>query len=119
VAGDLNDVAWSATTRLFRQLSGLLDLRTGRGLYNTFNANHWYARWPLDHFFVSSHFKVIDIQRMPPVGSDHFPLLINLAVVADSFADNSVEHEDMDEERLDSIMQSGAARGAQMPTAPI
>lgn len=119
VAGDLNDVAWSATTRLFRQLSGLLDLRTGRGLYNTFNANHWYARWPLDHFFVSSHFKVIDIQRMPPVGSDHFPLLINLAVVADSFADNSVEHEDMDEERLDSIMQSGAAHGAQMPTAPI
>jgi endonuclease/exonuclease/phosphatase (EEP) superfamily protein YafD len=117
VAGDLNDVAWSATTRLFRQISGLLDLRIGRGLYNTFSADHWYARWPLDHFFVSSHFKAIDIQRLAHIGSDHFPLLVELAVTDDAQPRNAVQDEDVDEERLHSIMRSNAAQTAQMPDA--
>ncbi len=83
VAGDFNDVGWSHNTRRFVELSGLKDIRHGRGMYNTFTAETIFLRWPLDYVFVSSAFRVVDIDRLSKFGSDHFPYYAKLALLPD------------------------------------
>lgn len=78
VAGDLNDVAWSHTTRLFLRMSEMLDPRRGRGFYNSFHAHYFFLRFPLDHAFTSPHFKLREMKRMDNYKSDHFPIYISL-----------------------------------------
>ncbi|WP_452224308.1 endonuclease/exonuclease/phosphatase family protein [Lacinutrix chionoecetis] len=83
VMGDLNDVAWSETSQLFKSISGLLDARVGRGFYNTYNAKKYLLRWPLDHIFVSSEFRFRSMKICEAIDSDHFPLLMSLSYEPD------------------------------------
>lgn len=84
VAGDLNDVGWSVTSKLFREYSGLVDPREGRGLFNTYNVSVPLFRYPLDHIFYSKEFGLISLKKLEDIGSDHFPLLIGLNYEADN-----------------------------------
>ncbi len=98
VAGDLNDVAWSHTTELFLKMSELLDPRRGRGFFNSFNANYFFVRFPLDHAFISADFKLNAIKRLHNCGSDHFPIYLNVQLEPN--AANEQETLDVDAEDI-------------------
>ena len=72
--GDFNDVAWSRTTQLFKQVGGFLDPRIGRGSYPSFPAEHAPLGWPLDQLFLSPGFTFRDLRVLKNVQSDHRPL---------------------------------------------
>jgi endonuclease/exonuclease/phosphatase (EEP) superfamily protein YafD len=109
-AGDLNDVAWSHTSRLFRRISRMLDPRVGRGMYNTFHARHWPLRWPLDHVFVSDAFLLRSLKRLPAFGSDHFPICIEVDYVPAASAVQEAPQPDAEDraEAHDKLMRADA-----------
>lgn len=101
VAGDLNDVAWSRTTKLFQKVSGLLDPRIGRGMYSTFNAKNPLLRFPLDHVFHSDHFKLMRITRSKYFGSDHFSMFIQF-----SFEPNDKHNQETPDRSKEDVEQA-------------
>lgn len=80
VVGDLNDVAWSDTSKRFKNYSGMVDPRQGRGFYNSYNVFFPLFRYPLDHFFYTPEFGFRSMQKLDPIGSDHYPMIISLSL---------------------------------------
>ena len=108
VMGDLNDVAWSRTTRLFQRISGLLDPRVGRHYVNTFHADYPLLRWSLDHVFHSTDFALVEMKRLKHMGSDHFPIYVVLQTgrIFEQ-VQQELEQTEEDEEKAQEAIQEG------------
>ncbi len=74
VCGDMNDVVWSRTTRLFKKMTGMIDPRVGRGFFATYHARFFFLRFPLDHLFHTRDLYVGKMVRSKYFGSDHFAM---------------------------------------------
>lgn len=108
VAGDLNDVGWSKTSTLFRQYSRLVDPREGRGFFNTYSVFLPLLRYPLDHVFYSNDFGLVHIEKLEPIGSDHFPMWIELTFEPDSSEAEAVPKTDQeDKEEVEETVEEG------------
>lgn len=106
VCGDLNDVAWSHTTRLFQRMSRMADPRIGRGFYNTFDARYPFLRWPLDHLFHDARFALVEMRRLRHIGSDHFPIFFRLALTPNAEGSLKPERADRtDREEAEGIYE--------------
>lgn len=82
IMGDFNLTPWSAYFREFLQKMALKDSRRGFGLQTTWPAmNYRWMQIPIDHCFFRGKLAVIDRKVADPVGSDHLPVVIDLAVI--------------------------------------
>lgn len=112
VFGDLNDVAWSGTTRQFRHVGKMLDPRRGRGTYSTFHADYRWLRYPLDHIFHSKEFRLVEMVRLPAWGSDHFPFGAEFSFEPEGDHEQPVPTADaQDEQEAEEQIEEGMLKG--------
>lgn len=76
--GDLNCTPWSCHFEELLKTANLQDSERGFGIVPT-----WSARWsihlfPIDHCLVTKEFIVVDRKVLKSVGSDHYPVLVDL-----------------------------------------
>lgn len=78
LAGDLNATPWEDAVRRTRRVAGLVSPRQGYGYVYSFDAHSWWAKWPLDQIDYKPGFKALSLQRLPHIGSDHYPYVVRL-----------------------------------------
>lgn len=85
VVGDFNATPWSAPFRDLVASADLVNSQRGFGLQPTFpTTSSLLLRVPIDHLLHSSALEVTSRELGPSLGSDHFPLVVDLQVAATS-----------------------------------
>ena len=79
--GDLNITPWSHPYRRLMRDSGLSDGATGFGVQPTWPAGKPPLWIPIDHTLHSEAVVVLDRRVGPDLGSDHYPVIVDFAVV--------------------------------------
>jgi endonuclease/exonuclease/phosphatase (EEP) superfamily protein YafD len=80
LVGDLNTTPWSSSFREFQHKSRLADSARGFGYQPTWPTMLLPMLIPLDHCLVSSELQIINRRRGVNVGSDHFPLVVEIGI---------------------------------------
>ncbi len=80
VAGDFNTTPWSPHFRDLMQATDLRLAAAGQGYIATWPRSLWPARIPIDHVLVRGAVAVTDFSRGPAIGSDHFPVVVDLRI---------------------------------------
>ena len=78
--GDLNVTPWSPVFWDFLAHSGLHDSQKGIGYQPTWPTMFPFAWIPIDHCLISSEVYVSNRQVGPNIGSDHYPLVVDLSI---------------------------------------
>jgi endonuclease/exonuclease/phosphatase (EEP) superfamily protein YafD len=85
VVGDFNATPWSYPFRRLLSTADLSNSARGFGLDLSYPADgNPLIRVPIDHLLFSEGLAVVDRRLGPAMGSDHFPLTVDLALVATS-----------------------------------
>jgi endonuclease/exonuclease/phosphatase (EEP) superfamily protein YafD len=82
VIGDLNVTMWSPHYQDFIAQADLVSAREGFGVIPTWPTFLPLMRIPIDHCLVSKDIWVSNIRTGPDIGSDHFPLIVDLDIPA-------------------------------------
>lgn len=85
LCGDFNISPWSMPFRILQRVSNLIDSTRGFGFQPSWPTNRFWMRVPIDHCLVTPNIKIINRQIGPDIGSDHFPVIVDLSL------DNSKE----------------------------
>jgi endonuclease/exonuclease/phosphatase (EEP) superfamily protein YafD len=79
VCGDFNSVPWSHGLRTLADDADLRSIHGAYGLSGTWPAGARILRVPIDNCLVSDGVAVVDRWVGPDIGSDHLPLVVDLA----------------------------------------
>ncbi len=80
--GDLNVTPWNVHFRRLVKRSGLVDSSRGRGVQPTWPSGNPLLWIPIDHCLHSADLVVVDKRVGPKVGSDHYPVIVDVAIAA-------------------------------------
>ena len=80
--GDLNTTPWGHAFRALVAESELRDTSRGVGFQWSWPASFWPMAIPIDHALVSEDVGVIGRRMGPSIGSDHLPLVLDIALAS-------------------------------------
>lgn len=82
VAGDFNTTMWSPYYKRFSRQTGLRNARAGFGIMPTWPVRSPLFYIPIDHCLVSRDIQIVKSRTGRNMGSDHLPLITDLAISA-------------------------------------